>query len=182
MSRYEHLSDEDLEKNIINHSGTIQQALIAEWNRRQLLKVQERVTCVHAEIEKVKDGLKPLEKIERDGAETARLTRWVLAVAVVTLVVMVAIEIVKARHSRSPIELPSDSSNTPTSTQIPTGSEPDVIHSTEGLTLSAPSTIFSKIDAPTQEITNRLLQTNAQEILSPVDQAVITNSARSLKP
>ena len=148
MSQFKEHSDESLQNAIINNGGVIQQAMIAELHRRHLAKidgtvskvdgtvsrVHDNVSNVHSEVEKVKEelneGLKPLEKIERDSAETKILTRWILVIAGLTLVVMVGIEIWKAFRSdsrvepnqpvtQSPISKPQETNPLPIGSQLP---------------------------------------------------------------
>ena len=61
MSQFPEYSDAELSRYIINHGGVIQQAMIAELNRRQQVRTNEQITSVQSEVSKTRaelDGIR----------------------------------------------------------------------------------------------------------------------------
>ena len=92
MSQFSEFSDEELSRRIIHTGGVIQQALIAELNRRQQVRTNEQILSVHAEVSKtradldgIRERLKSLEGLEVL-EKTHRVHLKILWIAIVTAI------------------------------------------------------------------------------------------------
>ena len=84
MPQFQNLSDDELANRIVHHGGVMQQAMIAELQRRQAEKASQQFTNIHGEISTIRSELSNVEKQLRTLRESHVVHLWILAVAILT--------------------------------------------------------------------------------------------------
>ena len=85
MPQFPNLSDDDLDKRIVNEAGPLQLAMIAESKRRLSVKQSgqqsEHLSKVQSQISEVRNDISSVsERLEK----THKVHRWILLVAILT--------------------------------------------------------------------------------------------------
>src|SRR5437764_13719599 len=85
MPQFANCSDDELEKHIVNNGGPIQQAMIAESQRRLSVKHFEHqsknLSDVRSQISEVRNDI---SRVETRLEKTHNVHRWILLIAVLT--------------------------------------------------------------------------------------------------
>src|SRR6266516_1305557 len=83
MPQFANLSDDELATRIVHNAGPLQQAMIAESQRRLVVKEGEHLSNVQSQISELR---KDIAILQTRLVETHRVRRWILLFAIVTAI------------------------------------------------------------------------------------------------
>jgi len=85
MPQFTNLSDDDLDKRIVNEAGPLQLAMIAESKRRLSVKQSGQQMSILSDVQsQISEVRKDISKVDQRLERTHNVHRWILLVAILT--------------------------------------------------------------------------------------------------